>query len=144
MLEKAQRQLANRRSGDPPHSSARRVASADIFESQEGRTTNATTDDGLALDDAENPLQLLARASDLQLTPLTTAQNQSSNASVPFSSPGTTTYSSNSTRAVDSFFVPIRASLDTGPELDPVDLGLVTLEEVTKLFSLYDPIVYDL
>ena len=40
-------------------------------------------------------------------------------------------------RGVDSFFVPIKASLDVGPELDPVDLGLITFEDAKDLFALY-------
>jgi hypothetical protein len=35
-----------------------------------------------------------------------------------------------------SFFVPARAHLDVGSELDPVDLGLVTFDEAESLFSL--------
>lgn len=93
-------------------------------------------DESLALDDAENPLQLLARASDLQLPPagvhrlpktppvlaVPPAQPVESAASDPF--------------AAKSFFVPARAHLDIGPDLDPVDLGLVTFDEAESLFTL--------
>jgi hypothetical protein len=35
-----------------------------------------------------------------------------------------------------SFFIPAQAKLDIGPDLDPVDLGLVTFDEAESLFSL--------
>jgi hypothetical protein len=132
LLDKAQRQLASRRSVGASNSPI------ELLQPQESKAGNANTNDGLALDDAENPLQLLARASDLQLMPLTATQNPSPTLSMPFPSPSTTAYASYSARAVDSFFVPIRASLDVGPDLDPVDLGLVTFEEATRLFTLYE------
>jgi hypothetical protein len=102
--------------------------------SPDNANNTSNPEDSLALDDAENPLQLLARASDLQLLPLA-GQNHASSP-LPLSSSGATTYSSHSSRVTDSFFVPIKASLDVGPELDPVDLGLVTFEEASMLFNL--------
>ncbi|OKL58150.1 hypothetical protein UA08_06836 [Talaromyces atroroseus] len=106
LLDKAQRQLASRRSHSP----------VELLQPQEPKEDSVNTNDGLALDDAENPLQLLARASDLQLAPLTLNY---------------------SARAVDSFFVPIKANLDIGPHLDPVDLGLVTFKEANRLFGFF-------
>ena len=93
------------------------------------------TDDNLALDDAENPLQLLARASDLQLSPGV----QDAQKAMPFP-PNPVMNAEN--RPVDemgakSFFVPVRASRDVGPEIDPIDMGLVTPEEADSLFALY-------
>ena len=95
------------------------------------------TDDSLALDDAENPLQLLARASDLQLSP--TGRGDIQKLSLPV--PQQTSISQNDHQGHDpgakSFFVPVRASRDVGPDIDPIDLGLVTVDEAESLFSLY-------
>ena len=89
-------------------------------------------DDQLALDDVENPLQLLARASDLRLT-----SPQSGDASA--STPGSRYYTNESNDTVDvhRFFLPMKAYLDQGPDLDPIDIGLVTTEEADILISLY-------
>lgn len=83
-----------------------------------------------ALDDAENPLQLLARASDLRLT-----SPQSSD--FPFT-PSASHVGSDMDQQSDvkRFFLPIKASLDHGPSYDPIDLGLVTEEEADLLLSL--------
>ncbi|KAF2864898.1 hypothetical protein BDV95DRAFT_508308 [Massariosphaeria phaeospora] len=110
--------------------------------------TAQTSDDQLALVDAENPLQLLARASDLRLT-----SPQSANASTPSSRQ----YASEGGDDADvhKFFLPMRESLDRGPDLDPVDIGLVTVEEADMLILYFhnklahtrwglDPFVHDL
>jgi hypothetical protein len=39
-------------------------------------------------------------------------------------------------QSAKSFFVPARANLDIGDDLDPVELGLVTFDESESLFSL--------
>ena len=80
--------------------------------------------ENLALDDAENPLQLLARASDLKLSGQETQDAVAS---------GT----DRGTHPAKPFFVPVRASRDIGPDLDPIDLGLATADETEMLFSLY-------
>lgn len=96
-----------------------------------------TADETLTLDDAENPLQLLARASDLQYSPTMTrhvvkqavpAAHQSLSAPHESDSAGET--------SAKSFFVPVQANLDVGSNLDPIDLGLVTFDEANSLFSL--------
>lgn len=89
-------------------------------------------EDSLVLDDAENPLQLLARASDLQLSPAETQK-----AHVPLRQQPEISQTHDHDPGANSFFVPVRASRDVGPELDPIDLGLVTVEEAESLFSLY-------
>lgn len=91
-------------------------------------------EESLALDDAENPLQLLARASDLQLSPTGMRHVPKSSLSAPASA----IFQSNITAepSAKSFFVPARANLDVGPDVDPVDLGLVTFDESESLFSL--------
>ena len=133
LLDKAQRQLANRKSVVQSDSSESNTTPG-MSQSQQPSAARLSTDD-VALDDAENPLQLLARASDLQLVPPAIAR--ASNSPNSLSSPGTV-YMNHPVRGVDSFFVPIKASLDIGPELDPVDLGLITLEDANNLFALYE------
>lgn len=94
------------------------------------------TGESLALDDAENPLQLLARASDLQLSP--TGVRNKPNSPLPLSE-GALAFTQSALAgepSAKSFFVPARAHLDIGPDVDPVDLGLVTFDESESLFSL--------
>lgn len=92
-----------------------------------------SAEDNLALHDAENPLQLLARASDLQLPP------QSPKSPVQLSSRSADIQDQRQPAdlGVNSFFVPVKDNLDIGPDLDPVDIGLATLDESEALFSLY-------
>lgn len=94
---------------------------------------DTSAEECLALDDAENPLQLLARASDLQLSP--TGVRHVLKPSLP-SVVLSPQKSSDIETSAKSFFVPARAHLDVGSELDPVDLGLVTFDEAESLFSL--------
>ncbi|KAH7128300.1 hypothetical protein B0J11DRAFT_267172 [Dendryphion nanum] len=108
------------------------AASISIPQLTERDGSGHPSDDQLALDDAENPLQLLARASDLRLT-----SPQSGDASA--STPGSRYYTNESNDAVDvhRFFLPMKAYLDQGPDLDPIDVGLVTLEEADMLLSFF-------
>ncbi|CAI7661050.1 unnamed protein product [Penicillium pancosmium] len=118
-------------------------------------------EENLALDDAENPLQLLARASDLQLSPvgvrhmpksppLTSAPTSLSLPQGLAVDPGDRSRSRDRDQSRDfnaeldrreqsakSFFVPARANLDVGDDLDPVELGLVTFDESESLFSFF-------
>lgn len=88
-----------------------------------------TPDEQFAVDDAENPLQLLARASDLTGPP--------SQGSTRFLRPlGTLSPTREREQDLNSFFGPFRSSLDIGELLDPVERGLVTMEEATILFAL--------
>ncbi|KGO76700.1 hypothetical protein PITC_090540 [Penicillium italicum] len=93
-------------------------------------------EESLALDDAENPLQLLARASDLQLSPA--GMRHAPKSPLPLSE-GPSLLQSNpiGEPSARSFFVPARANLDVGPEVDPVELGLVTFDESESLFSFF-------
>lgn len=127
LLTEAQQQIIRGKSNDP---SEGRERSRSFLDSQQ-----IAEEDSLTLDDAENPLQLLARASDLQLSP---RGIQTSLASpLPISSPGTAvnSYSAPSGASTGAFFVPLKAHLDVGTDLDPVDLGLVTMEEANMLFT---------
>ncbi|CAG8898513.1 unnamed protein product [Penicillium egyptiacum] len=93
-------------------------------------------EESLTLDDAENPLQLLARASDLQLLP--TGMRRAPKPPVPLSEgPSFFQSTPQGEPGAKSFFVPTRANLDIGPEIDPIDLGLVTFDESESLFSFF-------
>jgi hypothetical protein len=102
-----------------------------------GMTVQEGPDDGYALEDAENPLQLLARASDLPISPR--------NMPPP---PGPMTPAIASTQAQRSrgetdknqdlrnFFGPLSPNLDVGEDIDPIDMGFITQSETDVLFSL--------
>lgn len=90
-----------------------------------------TSDDQLALDDAENPLQLLARASDLSA--LTNTTPNAPNIESPMSAvsrPGNA-----KDQDLQTFFGPFHPSLDCESDSDPVEMGLVTEEEASTLFT---------
>ncbi|KAL4923332.1 uncharacterized protein BDV17DRAFT_245929 [Aspergillus undulatus] len=94
--------------------------------------------ESLALDDAENPLQLLARASDLQLSPnhvRDTAMWPS--LATPQPTEGPSTGAESNATAAKTFFVPVKANRDIGPDLDPIEIGLVTLPEAESLFTFF-------
>jgi hypothetical protein len=91
--------------------------------------------ESLTLDDAENPLQLLARASDLQLSPTGVRHIPKSPMPLP-EAPALFQSTLPAEPSAKSFFVPARVNLDVGPDVDPVDLGLVTFDESESLFSL--------
>ena len=85
-----------------------------------------------SVDDAENPLQLLARASDLSGPP-----NQASYTSNVRSSRSLARLSTvRRDQDLQNFFGPFRPSLDVRPDIDPIEMGLVTEEEMTALFTL--------
>jgi len=88
------------------------------------------TDENYSLDDAENPLQLLARASNLSITP---QQPYAPSPLSPVSVPPRSDFARDSD--LQTFFGPFRPSLDIGEDIDPIDMGLVTLEETDMLFT---------
>lgn len=93
-------------------------------------------EDHLGIADAENPLQMLARASDLQLSQLTLTNENSSLSPMSRSSVGGRTEKQDQPD-VHWFFVPIRANPDfRQKDVDPIDMGLATLEEAKQLFAL--------
>ena len=85
-------------------------------------------DDHLALEDVENPLQLLARASDLRIATPHSYDHASPDGKVNGSE-------QSAFLDVHHFFLPMKASLDQGPGLDPIDVGLVTKEEAEMLLQ---------
>lgn len=97
------------------------------------------TGDSLSLDDAENPLQLLARASDLQLPPAEVRSfhgRRTLEPSQPAAIPQNNNAEDDSSTA-KLFFVPVKANLDLGPDMDPIELGLVTPDEAESLFTFF-------
>ncbi|KAK3317726.1 hypothetical protein B0T19DRAFT_296719 [Cercophora scortea] len=92
-------------------------------------------EESLAVDDAENPLQLLARASDLHVSPK--AGNDHPTADVASHQRVRQSKQGEKISEVEKFFQPTRFSLDTGPDLDPIDLGLLTAEEADSLFTFF-------
>lgn len=94
-------------------------------------------EDNLALDDAENPLQLLARASDLQFSPTGARGAQNSPLTLALQTAIPQSSHEGQDPGAKSFFAPVRASRDVGSDIDPIDLGLVTVEETESLFMLY-------
>lgn len=92
----------------------------------------ATTDDNYSVADAENPLQLLARASDISTPPF----QQQSHAASNFVQPAPAQLADARWKDdLQAFFGPFRPSLDVGEDMDPIDLGLVTAEEADALFN---------
>ncbi|GAQ04912.1 hypothetical protein ALT_2233 [Aspergillus lentulus] len=122
--------------------SARSEVEETSDDSERSRTRSppqgATAGDNLALDDAENPLQLLARASDLQFSPAECRDApRLSTSSVPPSSLRPHSSPNEDLPVARSFFVPVKAKLDLGPDMDPIELGLTTLHEAELLFSFF-------
>lgn len=95
-------------------------------------------DDGYALEDAENPLQLLARASDLPISPrnMPAAPDHISPVAAPNNAWQRTDQSEN--QDLRTFFGPLCPNLDTGEDIDPIDMGYVTPIETDVLFNLYN------
>ncbi|KAK0625403.1 hypothetical protein B0T17DRAFT_590986 [Bombardia bombarda] len=108
-------------------------------------------EESLAVDDAENPLQLLARASDLHVSPKTGIDHNAAEAASH--QRARQSKQNDKISEAERFFKLAQFSLDTGPDLDPIDLGLVTAEEADSLFSFFhqnlahtrwglDPVLY--
>ncbi|KAF2651721.1 hypothetical protein K491DRAFT_606355 [Lophiostoma macrostomum CBS 122681] len=91
-----------------------------------------SSDDQLAVDGAENPLQLLARASDLRIISPSIIDPR-------ITTPAATAVVSDREATSDNFqfFQPLRAKLDVGPDLDPIDIGLLSLEDAEMLLSFF-------
>lgn len=92
-------------------------------------------DGSLTVDDAENPLQLLARASNLQLSPTpsgaATSPAHSNRRKEKRQRPGNDGGKSD----IESFFTGVRVNLDVGEDIDPIEMGLVTEAEADELFD---------
>lgn len=93
---------------------------------------NPPSDDNYAVDDAENPLQLLARASDISTPPFPVSQTSTYIPSMTAQLPSQDPHWKDDLQA---FFGPFRPSLDIGEDIDPIALGLVSFEEADVLFN---------
>jgi hypothetical protein len=127
IVDQLQRLLLEAQRGPSPKESAPSKIS-DLPALDTSQPTESV-DDKLALDDAENPLQLLARASDLRL----------GHPNTPSLAPSFQTHlgiESQNQSDIHRFFLPMKASADQDPHLDPVSLGLVTVEEAKFLMTL--------
>ncbi len=89
-------------------------------------------DDQLSLDDAENPLQLLARTSEL-LSSITPQGPGAGVARLPSQSPPSRGLAGEGDD-LQKFFGRFQPRLDVGEDLDPIELGLITLSEAEVLF----------
>lgn len=89
----------------------------------------------LAVDDVENPLQLLARASNLHLSP-ESSHGQSPGTAVSHHPAGSVADDDPEMRQVEFFFGTTNFNVDRGDDYDPIELGLVTEEEAEMLFDL--------
>lgn len=124
---------------------------------QHQRSAPVKPEERLAVDDAENPLQLLARASNLHLSPESShGQSPGTAVSLPVtgvsggggvaaaagvSGGGVGAAAAGEEmdpemRQVEAFFGTTHFNVDRGEDYDPVELGLVTEEEAEMLFDL--------
>ncbi|KAM0327449.1 hypothetical protein ACHAQA_005737 [Verticillium albo-atrum] len=86
----------------------------------------------LTIDDAENPLQLLARASNLQLSP---TPGGPSPGLVARSGRKKQPEQADEDAEIQSFFTSVRVNLDVSDDIDPISMGLVTEAEAEDLFA---------
>ncbi|KAI0481956.1 hypothetical protein GGR56DRAFT_684413 [Xylariaceae sp. FL0804] len=94
----------------------------------------------LSLDDAENPLQLLARTSELLSSmsqPAVGAQQPQPLRSKTLAPRAAPVVEDGPDGDLQRFFGRFRPRLDVGDDLDPVELGLVTLAEAEALFAYF-------
>jgi hypothetical protein len=91
------------------------------------------TEESLAIDDAENPLQLLARAS--YFHPPSGRRSRRHSPQNPRQHNASSSKSDPESTRVQQFFSQTKVKLDIGEDLDPVDLGLVTMDEAESLFD---------
>ncbi|KAI1738640.1 hypothetical protein F4680DRAFT_424518 [Xylaria scruposa] len=123
----------------PQHSSTSHVTSPSQTDSRDGGTVSQTVDDDqLNLDDAENPLQLLARTSEL-LSSIGASNGRSTVGRLPSKTLPSRdrTAGNDQDGSLPVFFGPFQPRLDVGPDLDPIELGLLTLSESEALFTYF-------
>ncbi|KAI1340234.1 hypothetical protein F5Y15DRAFT_52099 [Xylariaceae sp. FL0016] len=97
-------------------------------------------DDQLNLDDAENPLQLLARTSELlsSMSPGTQLNNSAGNRLSAKSLMSRGLLPNNAQDAdLEKFFGRFQPRLDNGEDLDPINLGLLAAVEAESLFNYF-------
>lgn len=95
-------------------------------------------DDGYALEDAENPLQLLARASNLPISPRNMPVAPDHLSPIAASNQAEQRGDQSVNQDLRTFFGPLGPNLDIGEDIDPIDMGYVTISETDVLFNLYE------
>ncbi|KAI5919175.1 hypothetical protein F4810DRAFT_703757 [Camillea tinctor] len=104
---------------------------------EDGAPSQKMDEDQLNLDDAENPLQLLARTSEL-LSSISPQANASGGGRLPSKSfPSRGQPANDHDGDLQKFFGRFQPRLDVGEDLDPVELGLVSLAEAETLFAYF-------
>ena len=91
------------------------------------------TEESLAVDDAENPLQLLARASYFQ--PSEDGRRGGHPTPLQHRMRASSVGRSEEAVRLNEFFSSTKVNLDIGDEVDPIVLGLVTIEESESLLT---------
>ncbi|KAI0450064.1 hypothetical protein F5B21DRAFT_492431 [Xylaria acuta] len=142
--QKSSSSSVNRRRHDgaipsPQHSSTSHGTPPSQTDSRDGGTISQTVDDDqLNLDDAENPLQLLARTSEL-LSSIGAPNGRSAVGHLPSKALPSRerTAGNDQDENLPVFFGPFQPRLDVGPDLDPIELGLLTLSEAEALFTYF-------
>lgn len=110
--------------------SASASASAREIEPDSGARYQRPPGEILAVDDAENPLQLLARAS--YFTPSAEERGKR----LPQKTRQDAAAASDAEHAkLNDFFSITRSDLDVGDDIDPISLGLVEEDEAEMLFT---------
>ncbi|GKT93698.1 Zn(II)2Cys6 transcription factor [Colletotrichum tofieldiae] len=94
-------------------------------------------EESLAIDDAENPLQLLARASNLQLSPKPISGLSPKQPGPRASRKKQHVEQPDEDSEMQSFFTAVRVNFDVGDDIDPITMGLVTEEEAESLFAFF-------
>lgn len=112
----------------PPSETSAHQVSSPVSSSRNPR------EESLAVDDAENPLQLLARASNLHLSPPSSENAGSGAASGPRQSLLNRTQKD--IPDIEKFFNSTQFTLDTEYDMDPINLGLLSEDEAEGLFAL--------
>lgn len=112
---------------DPFASDSRNMKPPATLQHSERDHAGGSSDDQLAVEDVENPLQLLARASDLRIV---SPDNHVQTPGGKFNGSEHSAYLD-----VHQFFLPMKAKLDQGAGYDPVNIGLVTKEEAKTLIT---------
>lgn len=93
---------------------------------------NGDGDDDVTVNNANNPLQLLAIASSIPEPEPNDPYADANNDLSPSTATVTAAIDDDETR---DFFSPMTSKLDVGEDLDPLDLGLVAEDEVEVLFN---------
>ena len=121
--------------------SAAELVSADTTETTDSSLEVSPADHGekadeLALNNADNPLQLLAMASVLPSQSPSTSMSTSPAGVFPHHQPANEA-TTNDDFELQRFFGSLTPRLDNSPQLDPIELGLVTQEEADSLFAYF-------